>query len=190
MATPTETALTRVSKSDFFAILGSGIYVVGSYSLLVGALFSQRSSASDDLRWLTGIVEKHWSVAAGLLYLSFLVGSVLRALRVNVVDSLYHQWVGSLRRLLYRSRFWPQENLPTFSWVGRTWLIFARWRRNQNVLRQRYDRALRRGGFPYRGLLLMESKALKKNVPELDFSLPEKGTRHLLFNLKNAPRTT
>ena len=122
MATPTETALTRVSRSDFFAILGSGTDVVGSYGLLVGAWFSQKSSAIEDLRWLTGVVEKHGSVAAGLLYLAFLVGSVLRALRVNLVDSSYHRWIGSWRRRLYRTRFPARKHLSAMQWIGKNGL--------------------------------------------------------------------
>jgi hypothetical protein len=108
---PGATALGRVSRYDFFAILGSGAYVAGSFALSVVALLklSPDPSPLGTVKWLSGAMEKHWSLAAGSLFLAFLVGNVLRALPVNLVDNLSTKWFAILKKADdYHAALWRE----------------------------------------------------------------------------------
>lgn len=108
---PGETALGRVNRYDFFAILGSGICVVGSFALLAAALLelSPNPSPLDTLKWLSSAIENHWAVAVGLLFLAFLIGNVLRALPVNLVDNWSRKCFERLRkRDKYHAALWRE----------------------------------------------------------------------------------
>ena len=70
---PAATTLSRISRYDYFAILGSGTYVVGCVCFLgaaicnSGAKLSARATAS----WLSGEIQQHWPIAVGFLFLPF-----------------------------------------------------------------------------------------------------------------------
>ena len=143
-----ETALARVSKFDFFAIFGSGTYVVGSYGILAAALFKsgQKPPAHEVLGWLSGVMEHHWPVAVVVLFLAFLIGNVLRALPVNLLDN---RWPGRYATLFYQRKEPPE--------------------------RSAYHRALWGSPFPYGEMLELELKALRNNWPDLQITIPVEG---------------
>jgi hypothetical protein len=168
---PAGTALSRVNKSEFFAILGPGLYVVGSVALLVAA-WQKQESAKEGLRWAAALVERHWSIAAGLLFLAFLVGNVLRAPRGNIADancqrffSVFRQARSAETRLgeLLRSRFVPaflrpKDTLP-------------------------FDEAVSGGKFPYAQMLDLVVQDLNESEKHLELTIPERdGAQHVLFN--------
>jgi len=180
MAAESENFLGRVSKSDFFAILGSGIYVVAVCLFLTAAVWQPTSSFDQDLIWLIGMLEGHWVVVAGLMYLSFMVGSVLRALRVNLADGYCRRWVRRARGLLYRTRHAVPKGLFGVRRPGKWWLSFVRHRK-----RRTFDRILDRTPFPYLCLLEGQSRAMEEHVPQ-KVELPTKEAAHLMFNFWKA----
>jgi hypothetical protein len=155
---PGETALSNVRKYDFFAILGSGTYVVGSYWLLAAAVFNpgQKPSAYETLRWLSENVEKHWPVAVASLFLAFLIGNMLRALKVNGVDDLWKNWwfEGLRKRFKY-----PKNNDSPYIVV------------------------LLKGSFPYPEMLKAELKELNKSRPEKERLVLKENLQDLDFTL-------
>ncbi len=156
---PGETALARVSKYDFFAIFGSGTYVVASYGILATAVFkgAQKFAPNEALGWLSGIIERHWPIAVAGLFLAFLIGNVLRALPVNLLDNWWPGWLATVPR-----------------------------RKEEPPERVAYHQALWKSPFPYGDMLELELRALKKNHKDLDFAIPEEGTRHTMFNFWKA----
>lgn len=160
---PGATALNRVNRYDFFAILGSGVYVVGSCGLLSAALLmqGQTNSAPAILERLSQSVESHWPLAVGVLFLAFLIGSVLRALPVNLMDNWWNsRWNIGIKALIIRS--------------------------GEAAEKRAYFRALWHDSFPYGAMLELELKALKENRPDLEFRLPPAGTLHSMYNFWKA----
>jgi len=106
---PAATTLSRIGKHEYFAILGSGTYVVGSWGLLFASYWSYHHNltAWQCFRQLSGIIQGHWPVAVAILYLAFLVGSVLRAIRVNPMDNFCDKW----RKLLLDKLFTQKNEL-------------------------------------------------------------------------------
>jgi hypothetical protein len=152
---PTGTTLSRVGKYDFFAILGSGTYVLGGLGPMVTALLNgtARPTAHGTLSWIGVTLERHWSFAVASLFLAFLFGNVLRALPVNLADDWWNSWLGRHRRK-------PKADE-----------------------RSGYHRALHgMNPFPYGDMLEMELQSLKLHLPDLDFAVPPQGARHSMFN--------
>ncbi len=142
---PGETAFAKVSKHEFFAILGSGSYLVGC----CGLVYAAWSSGNPDLtppgavRWLGSEIEGHWPIAVAALFVAFLIGNLLRALPVNGVDNLWQTW---------------------WSWK-RKWLDVLRRRlRKPKKKDTPYESALRASWFPYPEMLLLELESMKKSI--------------------------
>src|ERR1017187_7080428 len=134
-----ETALAKVSKYDFFAILGSGSYVVGCCGLLFAAVSSrnQNLTTQEAIKWLSGTIEHHWPLAVASLFLAFLIGNVLRALPVNRADNWWERWwFAALRTRLQKRK---ETNSP-------------------------YQRNLRKGPFPYPAVVFGELEAMKRSL--------------------------
>lgn len=155
---PADTALSRVTKSDFFAILGSGTYVMASYGLIAAAVLNhgQNLNARATVVWLSVTIENHWPVAVASFFFAFLVGNMLRALPVNLVDNWSGRW---------------------FGWLGT---------RKKRGKTNEYHKALWEDSFPYGKMLELELKALKLNMADLDFSIPPEDTRHSHYNFWKA----
>src|SRR5579872_625885 len=133
---PGETALSNIRKSDFFAVLGSGAYVVSSLGLLVVEIFNRNAGPYSALRGLSHTVKDNWPVAVALLFLAFLIGNALRALKVNAADDLWKKlWFDESDGL--RKHFRDLTN---------------------------HERNLIKDSFPYPAMLLAELKLLKRGI--------------------------
>ncbi|MGA2542181.1 MAG: hypothetical protein ABSG78_11560 [Verrucomicrobiota bacterium] len=188
---PGETALTNVRKYDFFAILGSGTYVVGSYGLLAAAVFNHRQklSAPETLRWISGILERHWPVAVASLFLAFLIGNVLRALPISRMDDLSKKWFHDKSGI----RKWFHDK----SHVGlkKVDLFLKKWSRDKLHIPFKdpvsaYELALWTGSFPYPDRVKVELEALTKGMLGRERSLLEEVLHDLVvFSEKNQQHT-
>lgn len=136
---PGETALAKVSKYDFFAILGSGSYVVGCCGLLFAAASSHRQdfTGAGALQCLNDTFEGHWPAAVAALFLAFLIGNVLRALPVTRVDEWWKKW-------------WFDGLRKRFE--------------NPSKTMSPYESALRKGLFPYPDMILGELEAMNHSI--------------------------
>lgn len=85
-----DTALTRVRKTEFFAIFAPGVYVVSASSLFALAVFTPDVNRLpwERIHGLLQSLSKDWFVAGTGLFFAYLIGSVLRAIPVNAADKL------------------------------------------------------------------------------------------------------
>jgi hypothetical protein len=112
-----DTALSRVRKTEFFAILAPGIYVVSAASLLVLAVFGPKDNLSpwERIYQILSDLSKDWFVAGAGLFFAYLIGSVLRAIPVRVADEFCGRLFkitakGPFEDQIYSSKF-PYSNM-------------------------------------------------------------------------------
>jgi hypothetical protein len=104
-------AATRLSKGrfDVFAILGPGLLLVSVIILFMSAWIHPMVSATDTLRELSENFEKHWSWSVVLLFLSYLIGSFLRAVPVKLTDRFCARAFGSVARDPYDRKLYKMD---------------------------------------------------------------------------------
>jgi len=164
---PAATTLSRINKHDYFAILGSGAYAVGSGCLLIIAYWGHHhhSGVRESLRYASHIIKDYWPMAVGLLFAAFLIGNALRALPVDRIDDFCgKQWIRWFSRFFRRPDKSPEQKAL-------------------------HDK-LQEGTFPFHGKLRLDLQAikgaLKDDLKNLDDMLLPNETRHSLFHFWKA----
>lgn len=116
-----DTALSRIQKSEFFAILAPGIYVVSAASLIAIPLIEPTATSPWQriIQTLRGLAHD-WPIVVVGVFFAYLIGSVLRAVPVNIADRLCKRLFGWTARdpdsfdgLIYRDHF-PYSKMLDF----------------------------------------------------------------------------
>ena len=84
---PASTTLSRIGRFEFFAILAPGLCLVAVVVLFLTACTTgPATSAAQAVRDLSAQVKDQWPLGVTLLFFAYLVGNILRAIPVNIVD--------------------------------------------------------------------------------------------------------
>jgi hypothetical protein len=86
---PAATALSKIGRFDFFAILAPGLYLTAIASLFMAALIrGPGQNWTEALNNLSNLIKLHWPLSIVLFFFSYLLGNILRAIPVNIVDRI------------------------------------------------------------------------------------------------------
>jgi hypothetical protein len=110
---PAGTALSRIGRFEFIALLGPGVYLTVACALGGGAVYDALDRTNNDVpaQMLTTIAAS-WPLATFFFFIAYLTGSALRACSVTFVD----RYIGSrfkftasgpFQRALYESNNFP-----------------------------------------------------------------------------------
>lgn len=91
---PTNTVLSRVQESEFFSIMIPGVHML----VVIGAVLHVVSGKPPDALWdSVEFVTGNWPVAILLLFGAYLLGSIARAIPVDIMDNMIARFMrGSL----------------------------------------------------------------------------------------------
>lgn len=107
---PTNTTLTRIRRTDFFAILAPGLCLVVVVTLFLAACITvPTEAAAKTINKLSGAISKNWLPGLTLVLFAYLVGSILRAIPVNLLDEAFAKFfrkrAHGYDRVLYKRAF-------------------------------------------------------------------------------------
>lgn len=105
--------LSRVSRFDFFAIMAPGFYILSTFVVVATAIYDNGAAVNAWVRLLS-IVEKAsspWPMVIGIILLSYLIGTIPRAVPVNRADKICKYLFKWLQREGY-VRFLYEDHFP------------------------------------------------------------------------------
>jgi hypothetical protein len=86
---PAGTALSKIGRFEFFAILAPGLCLIAIVTLFLTAwINSPRQDSFEALNKLSNLIKAHWPLSIVLFFFSYLLGNILRAIPVNIIDRI------------------------------------------------------------------------------------------------------